>query len=211
MSLEVVQVKNPPLNSNTYIIYDRKSGNESIIIDPGNNDISYLQSLIEEKKLLPRFILLTHEHFDHIAGVEPLRDSYNGIKVIASEICSRLIQNDKKNMSAFFYDLGFVVKQVDITIEDVYFKLDWNGYTFKFYVTKGHSEGAICIYVDNFLFTGDTLINGNKTVTRLPGGSKNELKKTLSFIFSTFSPETLVFPGHGEPFYLYDVNLKACL
>ena len=52
------------------------------------------------------------------------------------------------------------------------------------------------------------MIHNLKTVTKLPGGDKNQLRKTLTHLFSQFSPRVQVLPGHGEAFFFKDVEVE---
>ena len=54
------------LNSNTYVVSD--TNNNAVVIDP-SMDNNKLINYIEKNKLNVKGILLTHGHFDHIAGI----------------------------------------------------------------------------------------------------------------------------------------------
>ena len=62
---------------------------------------------------MPEYIFLTHEHFDHIWGVNLLKEIYNS-HLICSLTCSQKIVNKKKNMSIFYNQVGFEIYPVDI-------------------------------------------------------------------------------------------------
>lgn len=82
----------------------------------------------------------------------------------------------------------------------------WEDYQFRFFLTPGHTSGSICILLDDrFLFTGDSLVNGYKTITRFPTGSQEEYKRvTIPFLES--QPENReIFPGHGTPDILSNI------
>ena len=86
------------------------------------------------------------------------------------------------------------------TAESLKHELNWNGTTLKLIETPGHSEGSISIQLDNVLFAGDLLIQDEKTVTKLPGGSVTKLKETLRKLKAEFGPDLLIYSGHGESF-----------
>ena len=77
-----------------------------------------------------------------------------------------------------------------------------------FIESPGHTLNGISISIEDVLFTGDTMIHNLKTVTKLPGGDKNQLRKTLTHLFSQFSPRVQVLPGHGEAFFFKDVEVE---
>jgi glyoxylase-like metal-dependent hydrolase (beta-lactamase superfamily II) len=66
-----------------------------------------------------------------------------------------------------------------------------------FLLTPGHSKGGICIIVDNkALLTGDTLFIGDCGRTDLPGGSLDEMFRTLQEKIMTLPDELIIYPGH---------------
>ena len=97
---------------------------------------------------------------------------------------------------------------VDLTCEDLDWALEWCGVTLRFLATPGHSPGSICLSAKGMLFTGDCLLPGGRRVTRIPGGDSGALEKSLRMLATNFDEETLVYPGHGEPFKLKEANLR---
>ena len=55
-----------------------------VIIDPGQDGV--VEAEIDSKGYQPEYILLTHEHFDHVQDLEEVRGKY-GIPVISSRTC----------------------------------------------------------------------------------------------------------------------------
>tara|TARA_R110002073_G_scaffold322276_2_gene498832 strand:+ start:13144 stop:13770 length:627 start_codon:yes stop_codon:yes gene_type:complete len=203
----VEKILNSPIESNSFLIYTNEN-KSCVIVDPGTENCKSLFEFIKKKQLEPEYIFLTHEHFDHIWGVNKLKNTYNDVKIIASRECSLNIVNKKKNLSVFYNQVGFDCYPADILIEDIGLKLFWNDSYFKFFKTKGHSEGSICFSISNYLFTGDTLIKDEKTVTKLPGGSKDELALSNILLlneFQTINP--LVCSGHNDSFFFCESKL----
>ena len=75
--LKVKRIKNNPIDSNCYVIYDKALGDDCIIVDPGSEDNSNLYDLLNSENLYPQYIILTHEHFDHCWGVDLLVEKYH--------------------------------------------------------------------------------------------------------------------------------------
>jgi hydroxyacylglutathione hydrolase len=205
--LFIKRITNKPVTSNSFVVYTHKNG-KCIIIDPGSEDCEDLIIFLNENGLTPEYIFLTHEHFDHIWGVNKIKDTYS-CKIVCSGNCSEKIGDKKKNMSVFYNQLGFESYTGDILIEDLHYHFDWEGLQFEFIETKGHTEASVCILVDNKLFTGDTIIKNTKTVIKLPGGSKEKLQNSLDAIFAKTNQQTLVYPGHGDPFYLHEITRNS--
>jgi hydroxyacylglutathione hydrolase len=198
--LEVKRVLTDTFNSNCYIVTD-KNFNRSIIIDPGSANLQLqIPGGID-------YILLTHEHMDHLAGVNILMEEYH-CQLICTKLCSELITNPRKNFSRYIMGKDYICKSADILWEDIHDELRWNNNTIKCIRTPGHSHASICLTLDNCLFTGDTLILDLPTVTKLPGGDKKALRLSIDFIIERFLPTTTIYPGHGDPFLLRDVNRK---
>jgi|APCry1669193181_1035450.scaffolds.fasta_scaffold31161_3 glyoxylase-like metal-dependent hydrolase (beta-lactamase superfamily II) len=189
---------NPPFQSNTYIIYS-KNNKIIAIIDPG-------ESIYEKVNCENLNVILTHEHFDHISGLQKLSTNFF-VKLFLSQKCRENINNSKINLSE--YILKNKIDEIlpsNFKIVDDNELIIINDLAFRFYITPGHSEGGICIGFDKYIITGDTILNSKKIVTNLPGGSKEQLKNTnikLKYILKNYD---YILPGHGEIFpvsYLY--------
>jgi glyoxylase-like metal-dependent hydrolase (beta-lactamase superfamily II) len=207
MSVEVKtrRIINSPIDSNSFILY-REDKSNCIVIDPGTPGCDKLLLILNELKLKPEYIFLTHEHFDHIWGVNKLKDTFNS-KIVCSKECAESIIQRKKNMSVFYDQKGFDTYPADILIEDLNYMLFQDGIKIEFIASQGHSNGSICILVGNNLFTGDTIIYNTKTVLKFPGGSKEKLKLSLEMIFSKLKDKVIsVFPGHGNCFLLSEIT-----
>lgn len=206
--LEKKQIINHPVSSNCFVLFDKAVGRDCIVVDPGSKSDDKLFDFFKEEGLVPQYIVLTHEHFDHCWGVNDFRDNYPKVKLVCSRICSDAIQSGKKNYSVFHQQPGFEIKPADIILDDIGWQLAWNGKEIKFYPAQGHSAAGIVFFIGNYVFTGDTLIKDIKTVTKLKTASKEKLKETLSMLEEEKGKGLVVCPGHGEMFELdnYDLN-----
>lgn len=207
MPIEVFRIVNEPVPSNCFVIFDRAYNNDCIIVDPGSESLVDLDNYLSINELLPKFIILTHEHFDHIWGVNYIRDSFQEVKLICNRKCSDMIMDKKKNCSLFYNQIGFELSAADIITEDIDNLLIWQSKELKFYNTPGHSLGGICFIIGNNLFTGDTLIWKKKTITKLPGGSSLGLEKTLNLLDSFKGMGIIVHAGHEDSFKLDSYNI----
>lgn len=210
--MEVITCNHNKIRINSYII---KSNNKSIIIDPNN----YEEIINAVGNSNPEYILLTHEHFDHIMAVDKLRTTYN-IKVIAQKYTNENMQNSSKNLSKFsniildFMNIKnleeikeFSINKADILFNEEYEFL-WENIKISMFHTPGHSKGSSCILIKDYLFSGDSLFECCETDTKGFGCSKKDyISKTLPF-FESLSPKTQVFAGHYESFIL-DNKIKA--
>ena len=86
--MNVVRFVSGFLDTNTYLLEEDK---HLLIIDPGD----YTAVLERCKEAASVTVLLTHEHFDHVIGLNRVMDCCaSSCRVIAGEICSERIQDD---------------------------------------------------------------------------------------------------------------------
>lgn len=199
-----------PIDSRMYILLENK---KTLMIDPCASDEAL--QLLEENNVTEILILLTHEHYDHISGVNWLRERFPSVHVWCSLACAAALPKPSKNLSSF-WEILFIGKDeetqeyvrnmniqpysctADSTFENEY-ELSWEGHSLFLKETPGHSKGSICILMDkNILFSGDSLVTGYPTVTRLPGGSKKDYAEITLPWFQSLDSSIMVYPGHGE-------------
>lgn len=200
----------PLTGSNGYVI--AKDG-EALIIDP--NNFPLLQALLISQALCPKYVIITHEHCDHIAGLNQLRAQYSLI-VISSKACSDGLQSTTANMTRmmesylYFKSNGkvltkyprFTCAPADITFADSY-RFTWAAHQFSLLRIPGHTPGSICIMADKtYLFTGDYFIPGEEVITRLPGGDSAAYERKGKPLLRQLPENTWVYPGHGSSFLL---------
>ncbi|MCH5251798.1 MAG: MBL fold metallo-hydrolase [Lachnospiraceae bacterium] len=207
----------PVLDSRMYIIINDKNNKEALIIDPLRDP----EALAVIRQLNYATVLLTHSHYDHISGVNWLREQLN-CTLLCSEICAEHIKDSHKNLSAFssalildkteeeqaqcmsFFDMDYTC-QADKTF-DRETSFTFGSYQVEIIHTPGHSECSQCIrlFTDKkgltpeLIFTGDSLVNGHDIITRLPGGSKRDYRAVTKPYLDSLAPDTLIMPGHGE-------------
>jgi glyoxylase-like metal-dependent hydrolase (beta-lactamase superfamily II) len=196
LDISILRVLSDIFNSNIYIIYIKKEG-QITVIDPSEENNNNLIDWLKIGKKKVSHCLITHEHFDHHAGLKKLIE-YNGrLNVICSSETRLSLVDAKKNLS-FYSNKNLVLED----FENLIFSQDVKAIeTIK---TPGHSKGSYCFLFKNFLFSGDTVIDNEYLVTKLPGGNKNELKASFCFLKKHLKKqnEIIVFPGHGKPFDL---------
>ena len=193
----------PLTESNCYIVSE---GNHCVIIDPGES--ANLLHLLEEKGLTPELILLTHEHCDHMAGLDALRDKYPAARFLATAACNAGIQDVQRNMSrmmhVYLFFRGkpgikyarFTCRPADEVIADDAV-LQWRGHSLRFVPLPGHTAGSEGIFLDEeYFFCGDYLIPDEEPILRFPGGDEAAYE-TITKPFLQQLPEGLkICPGH---------------
>ena len=179
-----------------------------VIIDPGQDGV--VETEIDSKGYTPEYILLTHEHFDHVEDLETVRRKYN-VPVVASKLCSERLGNPKTNLSIIedilsYYKTGviteeksprFACEEAEITFEGEY-ELKWRGHRFTFIEAPGHSPGGVLITLDGeHCFTGDYMLLNEETTLRLRGGSEEDFTMITEPIIDKIPKGTIIHPGHG--------------
>lgn len=199
-------IVNRPVSSNCYVISEKDKDN-CLVVDPGTEDCEELLVYLQTNKLYPEYIILTHEHVDHIIGCSRLKKVF-GSKIICSAVCNEYMQLSKYNLTKFseqFEGKSFL-QEADILFDEMNFSLKWNKKEIHFYKAQGHSLGSIYFDIKNDLFIGDTLIKGFKTMTTLPGGSKEQLLVTLEQFLERYNPRQMtIYSGHFSPFLMQDI------
>ena len=100
MALELLRIENEPVNSNCFILFDKVVGLRCVVVDPGSENCAVIDMVLEKNKLIPEYIILTHEHFDHIWGCNYLVNKYS-TRIICSKQCAFAIRDAKRNHSLF--------------------------------------------------------------------------------------------------------------
>ena len=193
---------NQLMSSNCYVVSDEVT-KSCIIIDPGSEKSKREIEYIESIQLKPVYIILTHEHSDHTWGCNALIDKYD-VKLICSEACKKELPVSLQSYFRLYYDDPFyfyVVKRVDITIEELNYELTWAGHHVMFISTPGHSRGSICFTIDKILFTGDTIMQCKPFLNKRDG-SKIDYVQSVEKIHNFFNSSTHVYPGHADIFLL---------
>jgi glyoxylase-like metal-dependent hydrolase (beta-lactamase superfamily II) len=169
------------MDSNMYLVLENK---HVFVVDPFI--CIDAQTLISKYSNQVDFIILTHEHYDHISGTNWLKELYL-CDIICSKECGKRILDPKKNFSSHFdilidmykegqcnYSIGEIPKyrcEANKLFEVSLFA-EWQGHNLSLFEAPGHSAGSIILEVDKkILFVGDTLLKDYPTLTRFPGGS----------------------------------------
>lgn len=178
---------------NCYILYDENT-NEAVIIDPGNEPKKIIDAIVK-KNLKPIYILLTHGHADHIAGISKLKEEFQNLKVFVHENDAQMLKNSDENLSRLI--LG---REVEISA-DVLLKdkdcVEFSKNKIKVIHTPGHSSGGVCYLADNFLFCGDTIFKLGIGRWDFCGGDYKSLINSIQNKIFTLDKNTLLLPGHG--------------
>lgn len=204
--IRVERFVNELMSSNCYLLVDEASMH-CVCIDPGSEKSLREIDYIEKNGLTLDYIFLTHEHTDHTWGCNALVQKL-GSRVVCSEVCKQNLANEFQAYFLLYYDnpdYHYTVCNVDKTIEELGGTLDWQGHSFEFVYTPGHSMGSVCILVEGMLFTGDTVMQTKPYINKR-NGSKEKFKESIEMILNKFDGNQTIYPGHGDLFKLKNYN-----
>ena len=205
--MRIQRIESDLLCSNMYVIEDN---GHAIIIDPCNK-IEYGRGLIVD------MVLLTHEHYDHISGVNEWKKNYNP-DVVSSYQCSKRITSAKQNLSRYFHDFCEIqswIKDVDLPqIDENYscksdvcfmdsIEFEWEGHQIRMFVLPGHSKGSSGILIDEYyFFSGDSVMKDFDIELKFPGGSMLDWENISKKRIQDLPNKIHVYPGHFEDYEL---------
>lgn len=183
------------MHTNTYIVYN---DGRAIVVDPGDTDcVQEIRGMLGGMRAKLAGILITHAHFDHIAGVSKLKEMYEEDKpkvYMHSEGVEYIHTN--KNLGKY---MGVKVEQFE---PDVLLSggetLHIAGLDIGVLYTPGHSKDGVCYIVKDRIFTGDTVFFCTYGRTDLYDGDFATLKQSALKLFA-LDGNYVLLPGHGEP------------
>jgi len=195
------------LQTNCYLVFDKES-KAAVIIDPAD-DANFIEEQILSLKLIPKYIIATHGHFDHLLAAWELQLAFN-IPFLIHRRDLFLLEKMQKSGSKWL-DRKIIEKVPEniVYIKDNE-KIKFGREFLQIIHTPGHTPGSICLYSrkNHLLLSGDTLFSDSVGRTDLSYSSKKDLNASLKKIFSLPS-QINVFPGHGETFWLNENKKTA--
>ncbi|MFN3263572.1 MAG: MBL fold metallo-hydrolase [Aquificaceae bacterium] len=182
------------LSVNCSIIVDEETG-QAVVVDPGAD----AQKIIRElEPYEPVAIIATHGHIDHVGQVKTLKEKFKAPFYMHS--ADLFLINDPI-WPGFERQIG---ANLPCPEPDVYLKdgmsISLGKTSLRAIHTPGHTPGLCCLYEESSktLVAGDLLFRGGVGRWDLPGGSLEDLKKSLHRIFSELEDDVLVVCGHYE-------------
>jgi glyoxylase-like metal-dependent hydrolase (beta-lactamase superfamily II) len=177
--MNIQKTEHPSWLSNAYLVWEGPGGH-GVLID-GNGVVEPLLERVEHDRITITHVLLTHHHADHVVDAADFRGRF-GVPVLGHEATARELGGDVDETVAG----GDVIQSGGLQIRAI--------------DTPGHCAGHLAFLVDDAdCFTADLIFNGTVGGTASPGGSYEELKRSIMERVLTLPPETNIHPGHREP------------
>ena len=181
-------------------------GEQCVVIDPGAQAVPQLEEVLAEHRLHPVAVILTHGHFDHTFSVQPVCD--------ARDIPAYIHPADRAQLadpwsgigapkgSPLFGQITFAEPAEVKELTDGE-KLEIAGIELTVRLAPGHTPGSVVFDTTDaagapITFSGDVLFEGSIGRVDLPGGSEEEMFRTLARVILPMADETVVHPGHGN-------------
>ena len=183
-----------------------------LVIDPGAEP-SLILSVIEEQKLEPIAVLVTHGHIDHVGALAAVARS-TGAPVYSSRRESPWLRELDGSEYPGYDDAE--PHEPDVLLDggerlqlgpyaiDVRFELRTALQVFRATArqrspSRSESPGSLAFGIDGALYAGDVLFRGSVGRTDLRDGDWPTLQASIASLIEEFPGETPVLTGHGEP------------
>ena len=188
MKIKVITTRQ--YGTNCYLL---ENNNSAAVIDPGEAEPEILEFCEEQKDKQLKYIILTHCHFDHIGGVEAVKEIWNCPVIISRDEAEGLTDN-RINLSGYWTPEAISIAP-DITVSDGDI-IELSEDTLRVIETPGHTKGSVCYLWNKVLFGGDTIFRMSVGRTDLPTADYNSLISSLKKL-ATLDEDVLVLSGHG--------------
>ncbi|MBW1997562.1 MAG: MBL fold metallo-hydrolase [Deltaproteobacteria bacterium] len=163
-----------PYDTNCYILSCKKTG-EAILVDAPAEAKKILAAL---KGKNPKYIVITHNHMDHLGALEEVRSALS-IPVAAHPLDAEGLPSTPE----------IFLKQGD--------RITFGNLSLDLFHTPGHTPGSICLYMAPVLLSGDTIFPGGPGKTGSPERLSQIVASIKDKIF-VLPEDTRIYPGHGE-------------
>jgi glyoxylase-like metal-dependent hydrolase (beta-lactamase superfamily II) len=167
------QVFDTKTSTYTYLIASAK-GREAVIIDPVLENVGEYIQLLKELDLKLVKVIDTHIHADHVTGATKLKQATNCITLMGEHTPADMVEIKVKDNE--------LIKIDGLKIKSLY--------------TPGHTSDSYSFLLDNYLFSGDTLLINGTGRTDFQNGSSKDAYNSLFNNILKLPEETLVYPGH---------------
>ena len=198
-----------PWGTNCYVVATAP-GSECVVIDPGMEATEGVARVVEEHRLKPVSVLVTHGHVDHMFCVAPVSGAYDATAWIHPDD-RHLLADPMAGMSRESAQMmlggDYTWEEPDDVRElsDLQ-ELELAGVRFVVDHTPGHTRGSVTFRtpyddqpdISEVMFSGDLLFAGSIGRTDLPGGDHQTMLRSLATKVLPLADDVVVLPGHGE-------------
>jgi hydroxyacylglutathione hydrolase len=195
MPPERVRLTVGPLETNCYLLGDREGG-QAAVIDPGDETWRILDELAGRRWEL-RWLLITHAHFDHIAGCGELaRKTGCQIALHPADLPLWWMQGGSQ-----LFRLSIPSQPEPTHALKAGERIAVGGLRLDVLHLPGHTPGHVGFLLaeEGWLFSGDVIFaEGGMGRTDLPGANETTLRESIREKILRLPDATVILPGHGE-------------
>ena len=181
------------IQTNVYLVFDEETKKAFLVDCP--EPIQEYVNFIKENQLKMEFVVITHGHYDHIDGLGEFLNKFNTPFYISKKDEHMLI--NPLNNGSLVMGNSVVVNKKAKFLEDRE-KIKFENNELKIIETAGHTRGGICIKLNNWLFSGDTLFYHSVGRTDFPYADTEQLLNSIKVKLFILENGVQVFPGHGR-------------
>ena len=167
------QVFDQKSSTYTYLIASSK-GREALIIDPVLDNVKDYIKLLDELDLKLVKVIDTHIHADHVTGASKLKVKTKCVTIMGNHSPADAVEIKVKDNE--------VIKLDTLEIRALY--------------TPGHTSDSYSFLMNNFLFSGDTLLINGTGRTDFQNGSAKDAYNSIFYKLLKLPDETILYPGH---------------
>lgn len=169
---------------------------EAVIIDPGDEAERILET-IQELELIPKYIINTHGHIDHICAIDAVSAVYP--VPLAIHPADVPMYTDERAARMWGRTPPLVKRKPDILLKEGD-RISFGTLSLDVLHTPGHTPGGVSLVsLPYCVFSGDTLFHRSIGRTDLPGGNYQQLITSIRSKLYPLDEELVVFSGHGQP------------
>jgi glyoxylase-like metal-dependent hydrolase (beta-lactamase superfamily II) len=186
-----------PIETNGYLLLEPKRG-EAVLVDAPGQIMAKVTPLLQQAGCRLTELWLTHGHWDHMQAAAEVKRSTGAI-VRAHRADQALIETPEIMEGFMGQRLGLEGVKVDAWLEPGEM-LKAFGREFEVRHVPGHCPGNVLFYqaAAKIALVGDALFSSGVGRWDLPGGSFEELERSIRAQIYTLPDDTVVLPGHGE-------------
>lgn len=168
---------------------------EAYLFDCGGENIDKVMTFLKVNSLKLKYMVLTHGHGDHIAGLNRVVREYPDVEVYIGKEDAPFLTEPELNLMKYITGRSFVYEGSCHTVKEG----DMIG-EFKVIDTPGHTIGSKCFYCPEakMLIAGDTMFRRSYGRYDLPTGDGDTLFRSLGKLCNTLPADTKVYSGHSE-------------
>ena len=197
MAMRIAQFTFNAFSENTYVLAD--DAGEAIIIDPGMTDVqedAILFEYITEENLIPRLILNTHCHLDHILGNSAAAEKY-GIDMWCHAFEIPVIE--RAASTSLMFGIPYRPSVMPARLLSEHEEITIGGISLKTLFVPGHAPGhlAFVCHDERVVFSGDVLFQGSVGRVDLPGCNAADLVASIQQKMYQLPDDFVVYSGHG--------------